>query len=425
MGLNSLGKSLKDFYKNSRYSGDKISVSSILDPVTGEVTFDQERILQIFRDNHASKTEDKDVTEDEETSLVSEKLQNLANKYSIDLSTHFPRQQDDTAADYVSISLDEVRKLIFDLKRDTCPGKSGTDRHVMVFFWKFFPRILHGTFEWLINNPNWEDFDHCDYLKKRKIIFLPKKRKDISRVENYRPISLLETKFKLVSKYLTSKIEKGVYRSVSPNQFGFVPTRKMSTCSLTLISLINALKAKFPGSFILFADIRAAFDCAKPSTIHALLSLLYPNSPIPLLIARLNKGGIGEVSMNGLLSEFIRLTKGTGQGDPASTVKFLILHALWLVLIQHAIETSNDELRQLLIPYRKLINDLIPEELADLLPKGVPTPAFADDSALVMRIPESRSAFNKLEQVLSDLEEVTGLSVNPAKSEVLLIKEDP
>ena len=80
--------------------------------------------------------------------------------------------------------------------------------------------------------------------------------------------------------------------------------------------------------------------------------------------------------MNGLLSELIRLTQGTAQGDPASTVKFLLLHALWLALIQHAIETSNNELQELLIPYEAVINELISQELADLLPRGVPTPAF-------------------------------------------------
>ena len=87
------------------------------------------------------------------------------------------------------------------------------------------------------------------------------------------------------------------------------------------------------------------------------------------MIARLNKAGTGEVSMNGLLSELIYLSQGTGQGDPASTVKFLVLHALWLALIQHAIETSNDELHQLLIPYEEIINDLVPKEMA---PKGFP-----------------------------------------------------
>ena len=136
--LNNLNRSLRQFYRRSRYSGDKMTVSSILDPDTGEITFDQARILRIFRDHHATKTDDKNLTSEEETSLVSEKLDKLAEKYALNLSDHFPRQTDDQAMDYVSISISEVKKLIFDLKRDTCPGKSGTDRHVLVWFLNFF-----------------------------------------------------------------------------------------------------------------------------------------------------------------------------------------------------------------------------------------------------------------------------------------------
>ena len=116
----------------------------------------------------------------------------------------------------------------------------------------------------LLENPNWEEFDHSAYLKKRKIISLPKRGKDMTHVENHRPISMLETIFKLISKFLIEKVLTGIFRSDLPNQFGFVPTHTMSTCSLTLISLINALKDKLPcQAFLLFVDIQAAFDMAK------------------------------------------------------------------------------------------------------------------------------------------------------------------
>ena len=81
-----------------------------------------------------------------------------------------------------------------------------------------------------------------------------------------------------------------------------------------------------------------------------------------MLIARLNKGGIGEVGINGLLSGLIKLTRGTGQGDPASTGKFLLLHSLWMAVTQHAIETSKEELHQLMIPYESVINQLITQD---------------------------------------------------------------
>ena len=125
------------------------------------------------------------------------------------------------------------------LKADTAPGKSGLDKNVLAWFIEYFPNVLLEAFNFLLSNPDWENSMHSAYLKRRKIVFLPKKGKDPTRVENYRPISLLEVIYKLISKFLIEEIQDGVFRTASPNQFGFIPTRLMSNCSLTLLALIK------------------------------------------------------------------------------------------------------------------------------------------------------------------------------------------
>ena len=153
---------------------------------------------------------------------------------------------------------------------------------------QIFSQYSLEAFNFLLSNPDWENSVHSAYLKRRKIVFLPKKGKDPTRVENYRPISLLEVVYKLISKFLIEEIQEGVFRTASPNQFGFIPTRLMSNCSLSLIALIKKLKENYPDAFLLFVDIQAAFDSAKPELIHSLLNLLYPKSNVPMLIAKLN-----------------------------------------------------------------------------------------------------------------------------------------
>ena len=90
----------------------------------------------------------------------------------------------------------------------------------------------------------------------------------------------------------------------------------MSNCSLTLLALIKKLKENYQDTFLLFVDIQAAFDSAKPELIHSLLNLLYPKSNVPMLIAKLNRACPGEVHVNGISGPLIRLTRGTRQGDP-------------------------------------------------------------------------------------------------------------
>ena len=256
-----------------------------MDPVTGRPTEDQDRILNIFREHHAAKCTDPQIDPTEAAAsdppLTSEFLEVIADRYSYSVDEHFPAMPLDIEYpmyDSLVITKEELHKLIKDLKNRTAPGRSGLDKTVLLWFTRYFPETLTEYFGDLIRNPKWELDPDTDYLKVRKIIFLAKKNKDPSEVGNYRPISLLETTYKIISKFLIEKISSGVYQTVSKDQFGFIPTRVMSNCSLTLISIINTLKSRYPGSFLFFADISAALTAQSSK-----LSIpSYPNcTPTP------------------------------------------------------------------------------------------------------------------------------------------------
>ena len=171
--------------------------------------------------------------------------------------------------------------------------------------------------------------------------------------------------------------------------------------------------------------------------VHTLLSKLYPDSPVPLQIALLDRGGRGVVSVNGGVSAPIDLTQGTGQGDPASTIKFSALHHLWLSMIAHAVENAVETddtgpLSQLRVEMARVRapqfnNPDAPaptQELMLKLPKSVRPVAFADDSVFVFTIPNTDEAREALMRLLTDLAALTGLKVNVNKSEVLLIQSN-
>ena len=65
---------------------------------------------------------------------------------------------------------------------------------------------------------------------------------------DYRPISLLEKLYKLLSKLLLEKVVPSMTNLCRPHQFGFSKGRAMSLCSASTGALI-------------FFDIQSAFDC--------------------------------------------------------------------------------------------------------------------------------------------------------------------
>ena len=55
----------------------------------------------------------------------------------------------------------------------------------------------------------------------------------------------------------------------------------------------------------------------------------------------------------------------------------------------------------------------------------LPVPAFADDSVAIMNSHPSPQDIEAFFQLTNDLQQLTGLSINPTKSEVLLIGSPP
>ena len=65
-----------------------------------------------------------------------------------------------------------------------------------------------------------------DLQKQSIITLLPKGDKDISYLENWRPISLLNVDYKIASKSIANRFKKVISNIVSSAQTGFVKGRK-------------------------------------------------------------------------------------------------------------------------------------------------------------------------------------------------------
>lgn len=111
---------------------------------------------------------------------------------------------------------DEIDNIILELPYDKAPYPDGFNN---LFLKKSWP-IIRGDFYKLCH----DFYHHQDDLKiiNHSHITLVPKKDNLKRVHDFRPISLLKSSPKLVSKLLANRLQKVATDIVHANQYGFI-----------------------------------------------------------------------------------------------------------------------------------------------------------------------------------------------------------
>ena len=100
--------------------------------------------------------------------------------------------------------------------------------------------------------------------QRRGIITLvPKEDSDLSSLANWRPITLLNVDYKIVSKVITKRLEKVLTLLINPDQTGFIKGRYIGPIIRLINDILKQTKlCNIPG-ILLQLDFRKALDTIK------------------------------------------------------------------------------------------------------------------------------------------------------------------
>ena len=219
--------------------------------------------------------------------------------------------------------------------------------------------------------------------KQGEIITLFKKG-DILEIGNRRPITLLQTEYKILSKLITNRLNLLMPSLIHEDQVGFIPERIIFDNVLVAHEVLQREE-----KYAISVDFEKAYDSISHDAIYMVLQhLKFPEQFINLVRGMI-AGSKARIRNGEHYSEFFDVLRGVKQGCPLSPLLFaLVIEPLANRIRKHSIGASLGNIFQAIILY-------------------------ADDIFLFAANPEDQL---KQIEILDNFYLATGLKMNKQKS---------
>jgi exonuclease III len=291
------------------------------------------------------------------------------------------------------ITEEELLKIIKTNPQNKSPGTDGLTNEFYLEYWQLIKGLLTRAINTGLKRGT------LPLSQRRGIISLiPKPQKDLEELKNWRPITLLNQDYKLLTKAIANRIQTTLTNIISDDQSGFVKGRYIG-CNIqrtqNLIELCEEMQEK---AILVNIDFEKAFDTISWNFIYTAMEKLgYPENFIKW-VKTLYEGIETCVINNGHSSKFFHPEKGVRQGCPLSPYLFIITTEImnrWIKIQMenHGVKDSENN------------NYLISQ--------------FADDTSFAIRC--NKESINKLFFLLKEFGNITGLKINIEKTEILII----
>ena len=216
-----------------------------------------------------------------------------------------------------NISEKEILDSVKQLKKSKSPGSDGFTSEFYQFFWTDIKHPLTESIHYSFQK------GELSIEQKRGILTLiPKKNKDRLYLQNWRPITLLNTDYKIIAKILANRLQKVLPYVINEDQTGYIKGRFIGQ-NIRIIDdvLYFAKSEKLPG-IILTIDFEKAFDSINWKFILKSLNLFSFGPQFCKWVNIMYTDISSTVINNGNICEWFYPSRGIRQGCPLSAYLF-------------------------------------------------------------------------------------------------------
>ena len=284
-----------------------------------------------------------------------------------------------------SITKDEIHSTISQFKPGKSPGPDGLTIEFYKSNWTIIAQDLTDVFN---------EIHSTTYIPKEMklgCITLIHKKNTTELLQNYRPISLLNTDLKIYTKLLANRLKKSLHQVINAQQYARPGSQLFHVLTL-LRDMQQHSSSRGYDHFYISLDFEKAFDSIDHKWLLRVLTRFGFSPKFVQTVATLYFEATSEVSVNGFRTRPFTIERGVRQGDPLSLFLFLIAVEPFLIAVR-----NDNKISHIQIPGRFKIKTL----------------SYADD--ITLTISDNKSVLRVFE-VLQSLEDASGLRINQSKT---------
>jgi hypothetical protein len=248
-------------------------------------------------------------------------------------------------------------------------------------------------------------------FRTANIKLIPKKGGDLKKVKNWRPISLLNCFYKVISRAFAERLKKYMNKLTPCSQKGYANGRYCQEVLLGVIDTIETCKYRNKKGALLSLDIQKAFDSLSHSYLQNVFSFFNFGPNICRWLTLLSMNRAARIVLNSeITTEIFELERGNAQGDTISPFLFNLGYQILLFKLEYDLQIAG------LTEQVELGPDFPPRpvELPQVPPKVY---AMADDATLLTCM--DRDSLLRVREILAGFENLSGLACNVEKTTLM------